>query len=451
MFNSQKRKFFLSFCIPTSVLCILSSCSIQKKISTSATQLILKDSALTTAHVGISIYEPAKNKYWFNYQGDHYFTPASNTKIPTCYAAMKYLGDSLDGVFKMENDTAILIIPTGDPTLLHPDFKNQPVINFLQKATKKIYTTDLSWKEEALGSGWSWNDYNDSYMAERSPMPVYGNMIKWTQENNGVDPSVVYSSPEVNWKVDFDTAQSNNFFVQRSLAENHYTITEGKEKLKEQEVPFVTNGISAALELLPDTIHKTISLATPETFQRQFPGKTVLRTFIHSQPTDSVLKPMMHSSDNFFAEQLLLMVAYKFNIAMSDERVTDTLLKTDLTNLPQKPRWVDGSGLSRYNLFSPMDLVFILNKMKDDFGMERIKNILPTGNEGTLTNYYTSEHGYIFAKTGSLSGVIALSGFLYTKKNRLLIFSVLVNNHNSSGTTVRRAVEKFIENLRNLY
>src|SRR6185369_3555067 len=153
MFNSQKRKFFLSFCIPTSVLCILSSCSSQKKISTSATQLILKDSALTTAHVGISIYEPAKHKYWFNYQGDHYFTPASNTKIPTCYAAMKYLGDSLDGVFKMENDTAILIIPTGDPTLLHPDFKNQPVINFLQKATKKIYTTDLSWKEEALGSG----------------------------------------------------------------------------------------------------------------------------------------------------------------------------------------------------------------------------------------------------------------------------------------------------------
>jgi len=83
--------------------------------------------------------------------------------------------------------------------------------------------------------------------------------------------------------------------------------------------------------------------------------------------------------------------------------------------------------------------------------MERIKNILPTGNEGTLTNYYTSEHGYIFAKTGSLSGVIALSGFLYTKKNKLVIFSVLVNNHNSSGTTVRRAVEKFIENLRNLY
>jgi len=349
----------------------------------------------------------------------------------------------------METDTAIFILPTGDPTLLHPDFKNQPVISFLKNATKKIYITDLLWKDHPLGSGWSWDDYNDSYMAERSPMPVYGNIIKWTQENNGIDPSVIYSTPEVNWPVDFDTAQASNFFVQRSVAENHYTITEGKEKLKEQEVPFVTNGISAALELLPDTIHKTISLATG--YQRSFLDRSVRETTIHSQPTDSVLKPMMHRSDNFFAEQVLLMVAHKFNISMSDERVIDTLLKTIFKDLPQKPGWVDGSGLSRYNLFSPKDLVFILNKMKNDFGMERIKNLFPSGNEGTLANYYVSESGFIFAKTGTLSGVIALSGFLYTKKNKLLIFSVLVNNHNSSATRVRRAVEKFIHTIRERY
>ena len=54
--------------------------------------------SLQTAHVGISIYEPATNKYWYDYQGDKYFVPASNTKIPTCYAAMKYLGDSLVGL-----------------------------------------------------------------------------------------------------------------------------------------------------------------------------------------------------------------------------------------------------------------------------------------------------------------------------------------------------------------
>ncbi|MDB5205556.1 MAG: hypothetical protein JWR72_631, partial [Flavisolibacter sp.] len=59
---------------------------------------MLDDEALKTAHVGISIYEPATGKYLYNYQGDKYFVPASNIKIPTCYAAMKYLGDSLVGL-----------------------------------------------------------------------------------------------------------------------------------------------------------------------------------------------------------------------------------------------------------------------------------------------------------------------------------------------------------------
>jgi D-alanyl-D-alanine carboxypeptidase/D-alanyl-D-alanine-endopeptidase (penicillin-binding protein 4) len=133
---------------------------------------------------------------------------------------------------------------------------------------------------------------------------------------------------------------------------------------------------------------------------------------------------------------------------VDDQKIIDTLLKTDFKSLPQKPRWVDGSGLSRYDLFSPKDFVFILNKMKNDFGMERIKNILPTGGTGTISRYYHADSGYIFAKTGSLSGVVALSGFLYTKKNKLLIFSILINNHQSSGITIRKEIEKFLEEVR---
>jgi len=426
---------------------ILISCSLQKQISKSATQLVLKDSSLTTAHVGISIYEPATNKYWFNYQGDHYFVPASNTKIPTCYAAMKYLGDSLVGIVKVENDTAIFFLPAADPTLLHPDFINQPVINFLQKSNKKIFTTDVKWKTRTLGSGWAWNDYNESYMAERSPMPVYGNLIKWVQDNT-TDPASIYSIPEVNWKVDFNPGVSNIFLVRRNLGGNVYSLSTGKEKHKEQFVPFATDGIKSTLELLGDSLHKTIELMTEKSFQNIFSNKNSEGRGLKTQPTDSLLKTMMHRSDNFFAEQTLLMVSNELLGVMSDEKIIDTLLKTDFKDLPQKPRWADGSGLSRYNLFTPQDFVAIFNKMKNEFGIDRIKLIFPTGNEGTLNNYYKSESGYLFGKTGSLSSVVALSGFLYTKKNKLLIFSVLVNNHNASATAVRRAVEKFIQGIR---
>ncbi|HVF97143.1 MAG TPA: D-alanyl-D-alanine carboxypeptidase, partial [Flavisolibacter sp.] len=92
-----------------------------------------------------------------------------------------------------------------------------------------------------------------------------------------------------------------------------------------------------------------------------------------------------------------------------------------------------------------------LKQMKDEFGMARIKDILPTGGEGTLSSYYKKDSTFIYAKTGTLSGVVALSGFLYTKKGKELIFSVLVNNHQGSATAVRRAVEKFVQGLREKY
>jgi D-alanyl-D-alanine carboxypeptidase/D-alanyl-D-alanine-endopeptidase (penicillin-binding protein 4) len=435
-------------------LIILSSCSLQKQISRSAREDVLTNKALTTAHVGISIYEPAAGKYWFNYQGDHYFVPASNTKLPTCYAAMKYLGDSLTSALALSNDTSVIIIPFGDPSVLYPDFKNQPLVDFLRSRTNKIYIRDDTWREEALGSGWSWNDYQESYMAERSPLPVYGNLLKWIQVIEDVKkPAYIYSIPEINWEVNFnENSGSRTFHVARDLGRNSYTLTEGKERKKTLEVPFVTNGLQAAIELLQDTIHRIIqAMAGPGISRNETGSKKEMLQRIRSQPTDSLLKPMMHRSDNFFAEQSLLMVSNELLGYMNDEKIIDTLLKTDFKDLPQQPRWVDGSGLSRYNLFSPQDFVAILNKMKNDFGMERIKVILPTGGKGTISSYYKADSGYIYGKTGTLSGVVAFSGFLYTRKGKLLIFSTLVNNHRAAATEVRRAVEKFLEGIRNKY
>jgi D-alanyl-D-alanine carboxypeptidase/D-alanyl-D-alanine-endopeptidase (penicillin-binding protein 4) len=159
----------------------------------------------------------------------------------------------------------------------------------------------------------------------------------------------------------------------------------------------------------------------------------------------------MYRSDNFFAEQSLLMVSQQLLGYMSDSRVIDSLLKHDLVALPQRPRWVDGSGLSRFNLFSPDDFVWLLQKMKNEFGMDRLQQILPTGGSGTLSNFFKDEKGVLFAKTGTLSGQVALSGFLYTKKNKLFIFSILVNNHNASATGIRKTTESFLKSIRDQY
>jgi D-alanyl-D-alanine carboxypeptidase/D-alanyl-D-alanine-endopeptidase (penicillin-binding protein 4) len=123
------------------------------------------------------------------------------------------------------------------------------------------------------------------------------------------------------------------------------------------------------------------------------------------------------------------------------------LLKNDLSGFPEMPRWVDGSGLSRYNLFSPKDFVWILNKMRNEFAWERLTTILPTGGTGTLGTAYKADSTRIYAKTGSLSGVNALSGYLITRKNKVLIFSVLVNNHVQPASVIRNQLARFLHEL----
>jgi D-alanyl-D-alanine carboxypeptidase/D-alanyl-D-alanine-endopeptidase (penicillin-binding protein 4) len=465
------------------------SCSVQKKIAKSATENVLSSPVLQTAHVGISIYEPNTKKYWYDYQGDHYFVPASNTKIPTCYAAMKYLGDSLVGLRYgipqgewWTNNTFVIDV-TGDPTFLHGEFPRQPVFDFLkrQAALKKTIFGYLIKKGsvDRWGNGWSWNDYESDYMAERNALPMFGNVINVRlldssdriNINTGLGPKFRLFKTGVRL---FDSLVNNpwprfgvngeanpKIRLTRNMGANEFSMERSNSGFRNQIIPFVTEDANTALQILRDTLNMKMAvvekLKDPGAFawmmDDNLPSDIIIHDWkiIHSQPTDSLLKPMMHRSDNFFAEQSLLMVSNERLGYMNDTKIIDTLLKTDFKDLPQKPRWADGSGLSRYNLFSPRDFVGILDKMRTEFGMERIKIIFPTGGEGTLSNYFKTESGYMFAKTGTLSGVVALSGFLYTKKNKLLIFSALVNNHNGSATDVRRAMEKFFQGIRNKY
>jgi D-alanyl-D-alanine carboxypeptidase/D-alanyl-D-alanine-endopeptidase (penicillin-binding protein 4) len=160
---------------------------------------------------------------------------------------------------------------------------------------------------------------------------------------------------------------------------------------------------------------------------------------------------MMYVSDNFLAEQLLLMASYQAFGFFSCNNIIDSIIKTECKKNPSIPVWVDGSGLSRYNLFTPDDFVFILDKLNNEFGKSRIRSILSSGGHGTLKNYFVSDSTNIYAKTGTLSHVVTLSGYMTTKKGNELIFSVLVNNSTASSRYVRKAVEKFIKKVRSSY
>jgi D-alanyl-D-alanine carboxypeptidase/D-alanyl-D-alanine-endopeptidase (penicillin-binding protein 4) len=287
-------------------------------------------------------------------------------------------------------------------------------------------------------------------MAERSAFPVFGNLVRFDFRNerpSSVPPvDIIPNEPgDSRWVKDsvIKAYKEKRLRVQRDLNANKFSIIPTNGSYVPEDIPFRADNdfVAAALGDTLKAGHNVVArFGNP--LHYRYRGAV-----IHSQPTDSLLKIMMHRSDNFFAEQSLLMVSNERLGIMNDDKIIDSLLATDLKDLPQPPRWADGSGLSRYNLFSPKDFVYILNKMKDEFGMDRLKVILPTGGRGTLSSYYLSNKDRIYAKTGTLSGVVALSGFFYTRSNKLLIFSVLVNNHHGSATAIRRTVEKFLQTV----
>lgn len=433
---------------------LTTACKVQKSTQKNATansdysiasvakETLLDKPELAPAHVGISVFDPQSGQYLYNYQAEKYFIPASNTKIFTCYAAMKYLGDSLVAFEYIPEEDNITVRFTGDPSFLHPDFDSQHAFDFLQKNAPKITIVAPRFKADAMGNGWAWNDYDADYSPERSPMPIYGNLVSFGKNGNRiiVTPKAFRDSLEI-----LSSTENGLFNIVRAKDQNSFSVVKSNGQFRSTAIPFIVKKDMDQLmiPLLEDTLNRVLNyanaLATDQSNWKKF----------YSQPTDSLLKIMMHRSDNFFAEQVLLMVGNERIGSMDDAKMIDTLLKSDMKGMPQKPRWVDGSGLSRYNLMTPKDFVWILNQMKQEQSWERIKTIFPSGNTGTLAGLYKGYEQNIFAKTGTLSNHVALSGYIITQKGKPLIFSIMVNAHQSSAGTIRKHMEHFLTNLIN--
>ena len=412
-----------------------------KAIRQWATQDILQVKGISNAHTGICILDPATGKYWLQHQADKFFMPASNTKIFTLFTGLQLLGDSLPGMRYTENDTAIYIQGTADPSFLHPDFTAQPVKNFLTATDKRIWYLPVTVKNKRFGPGWAWSDYADYYQPELNEWPMYGNVTRINIKGRAYSITPPYFAKSASLQF-LPENSGDEVLADRDERENHFTLymRPGEAASRNFEVPFITGTREQLLLRLADTLHKPVSL---------LPAPTAGGQIMKSIPVDTLFTPMMHRSDNFFAEQILMMCSAQKWDTIDTRKVIRYILDSSLKDLPVTPSWVDGSGLSRYNLFTPSDFVSVLKKMYNTYPKERLYPLFPSGGKGTLRNYYQQLPNRLYAKTGTLSGCVALSGYLVTKSGKTLIFSVLVNNHDTTATVVRRAVERFLVRVAN--
>ncbi|MFI2742521.1 D-alanyl-D-alanine carboxypeptidase/D-alanyl-D-alanine-endopeptidase [Zhouia sp. PK063] len=385
--------------------------------------------------VGFELYDVKDNKVVYQYQSDKYFTPASNTKIFTLYTGLHILPNQLPALQYEEKNDTLYIEGTGDPSFLHPFFKDSTTINFLKSKNEPITIYLDNFKDNAFGPGWSWGDYQYYYSPERSAFPIYGNIIAaYVQQNT---PKTFPNYFKNNISLDTIPYHRDQF-------QNKFHIS--KTQNDTIEIPFITDE-STLKNVLQDTIHLPVSIT-----HKPLSGQ---KKYLYSIPSDSLYKRMMHVSDNFFAEQVLLMSS---GILSHDTLKTSIaqnyILKHELEDIRQKPRWVDGSGLSRYNLFTPHSFVQVLAKLYKEIPQERLFNIFAVGGvSGTLKNSYKSNttKPYIYAKTGSLSNNHNISGYLITDSGKVLIFSYMNNHYMQSSTNIKKQMEQLLLTIKKYY
>ncbi|MEH0156215.1 D-alanyl-D-alanine carboxypeptidase [Limibacter armeniacum] len=404
-----------------------------------------KHAVLSQNFSGLAIYDPGRREMLYEENADKYFTPASNTKIYTFFTSLEVLGDSIPGLKYITRGDSLIFWGTGDPSLLNPNMEqtSDRVFDFLKSRPEKLFYANKPYSDPSFGPGWAWDDYNDYYSAERSPFPVFGNVVSGVKEKGGLNVSL---TPSFFTTVFEEGIYEESAYTKRDKNDNRFIYAFKEEDEWNEQVPFIWSS-ELAIELLSDTLHKEIAHFP---FSQEFYDESVQT--VYSIPTDTLLKRMMLPSDNFIAEQLLLVCHDALTDTLASSEMIDIALDSILNDLPDRPRWVDGSGLSRYNLFTPRNTVYILNKLYQKLPEERIFEMFPAGGKsGTLKNYYKADVPYIYAKTGSFSNNHSLSGYLITKKGKRLIFSFMHNNYMVSSRLIKQVMEEVLIKLRDNY
>ena len=100
---------------------------------------------------------------------------------------------------------------------------------------------------------------------------------------------------------------------------------------------------------------------------------------------------------------------------------------------------VDGSGLSRYNLISPDQMVLFLKKMGHHKALK--KALAVSGEKGTLKGRMVRDRGLVVAKTGSMTGISSLCGYIKTASNKELAIAIFINGYVKDGKKIKTLIE----------
>ena len=389
-------------------------------------RMLKKIPAFEKAHIALTIEPLNASKPKAFYQGENYMTPASNIKLLTFLAAIQSF-DSIPALYFKKKDSIMHFKATGYPLLFHPFYPDPDLASFFDQKYNWHYHAPKS-KLNAHGLGWSWDDYSYYFAAESSPFPIYGNttQVIVAPNNTRMIPKALEKQMRLDTlKQQFSREKSKNrFYLNPQILSQRDTLYS----------PFITSD-SLFTHLLQNRTQYPVKLIENS---NTHPNWDIL----YSNQESLIYKALLQDSDNGVAEAILNMISQTTFNEMNIQKTIDHLKIQWRHWLPDPIEWIDGSGVSRYNMITPRTLIAVLKKIYWEAGIETIRKYFPVSTTlSTLKEYQLRE---VYVKTGTLRHNHNLCGYLISDRGNIYVFSIMVNHFTSTLTEIRKSINELL-------
>jgi D-alanyl-D-alanine carboxypeptidase/D-alanyl-D-alanine-endopeptidase (penicillin-binding protein 4) len=424
---------------------------------------------LNKAHWGILIKTLEKQTTLYEHQENQFFIPASSVKLLTTAAALVKLGENYQiktPIYYQGNNAKLrrlYLIGKGDPSLTIDQLKI--VANTLKsQGINQIETLILGdniLPQNYLKPTWEWEDIHFYYAPAINQLILNQNAVNLT-----LSPQTVGQPLKASWSDAIAGKQWQIINQTRTVASNpsegisikgifgkSVLVLEGELSISsEPDVSAIA--IPDPVRYFAESFQQVLATAGIEVNQVEIISNISLNNQdkllleISSPTIQELITETNQDSNNLYAEALL-------NLIQENSDSLDSLKKTleSLGLAPNRYILKDGSGLSRQNLISPEIFVQLLTAIAQSPHAESYRKSLAIAAEkGTLQGRFqnTSVVGRLHAKTGTLSGSSALSGYLDNPNFQPLVFSILVNNSEQPSPVLRKVIDSIITLLSQL-
>jgi len=418
------------------------------------------------AQIGIEIRSLRTNKTYYGLNKDQLLTPASNMKILTSASALHFLGPHFQFQTSIsQNGQNLWLVGGGDPDLSLKDLDSLADLVSQKMVTVDTLFLDASkFDDFQYGKGWMWDEGSWEYSAPIGALNANQNCVEFIyQPGKTGEPVRIQTSPQtdyihiknesitVNDTIDFEP-----FSIERDWVNQTNSFLISGELLQYTSKDTVTRNITNPTQFT-GTIFKEMLESKGVKVHQLFTGKhpSLTPTFTHdSDSLFRLIQDTMHDSDNLTAEILVKTMGAAESRSAAWGMGIDSmksLLATHVNIDTSALKIADGSGLSRYNLLSPSQIVDVLAGMFYHEQGECFIKSFPVGGakESTLEYRLKNTNGNILAKTGSISGVSTLSGYAFSPKYGPLAFSIMMNGFVGSSYPYRKLQDQICQWLVN--